>query len=121
MIELGKSELHAWVLEFKTNTDAALARAKMRGDIFSTQQLHMLFDPQGDKKASVNALARELKRAGFIPPGAGAKLRLPDGRMVSTYAVRNIAKWREASWKDACAHYIENNPTLAAPPAGKKF
>ncbi len=121
MIELGKSELGAWVHELKTNTEQVLARAKLRGDIFSTQQLHMLFDPQGDKKASVNALARELKRAGFIPPGNGTKLRLPDGRMVSTYSVRNMEKWREASWKDACAHYAENNPDLAKPPAGKKF
>jgi hypothetical protein len=121
MIELGKSELGAWVHELKTNTEQVLARAKLRGDIFSTQQLHMLFDPNGDKKASVNALARELKRAGFVPPGNGTKLRLPDGRMVSTYAVRRIEHWKEAHWRDACAHYIENNPALAAPPAGKKF
>lgn len=121
MIELGKSELGAWVHEFKINTNSILERAKLRGDIFSTQQIHMLFDPHGDKKASVNALARELKRAGFIPPGNGTKLRLPDGRMVSTYAVRRIEYWKDAPWKDACAHYIENNPSLAAPPAGKKF
>lgn len=120
MIELGKSELGAWVYEFKTNTDAILDRAKLKGDIFSAQQLHMLFDPNGDKKASVNALARELKRAGFVPPGSGAKLRLQDGRMMSTYAVRNILKWKDAQWKEANEHFVSNNPQLAAP-TGKKF
>lgn len=121
MIEMGKSELGAWVHELKTNTDIVLAKAKLKGDIFSTQQLHMLFDPSGDKRASVNALSRELKRAGFEPPSTGNKLRLSDGRMISTYAVRNIESWTRATWKDACEHFNTNNPQLAAGPASKKF
>ena len=121
MIELGKSELGAWVYDFKLNTDSMLERAKLSGDLFTPTQLHMLFDPQGDKKASVNALGRELKRAGFSAPGKGVKLRLPDGRMISTYAVRNADYWRTASWKDACASYAKHNPELAARPSSKKF
>jgi Domain of unknown function (DUF3854)/Family of unknown function (DUF5906) len=121
MIELGKSELGAWVYELKQNTDSMLVRANLRGDLFTTTQLHLLFDPHGDKKASVNALGRELKRAGYNAPGAGAKLRLPDGRTVSVYAVRNADHWHTASWKDACKHYIDSNPELTSRPTGKKF
>jgi hypothetical protein len=58
MISVGKSELGAWVAEFKENVDGVLAKAKLTGDIFSTKQLHFLYDPNGDKRTTVNALSR---------------------------------------------------------------
>jgi len=121
MIELGKSELGAWVHELKTNTDQILAKGKMKGDIFSIAELHMLFDPHGDKRASANALARELKRAGFSSPATGNKLRMPDGKQITAYSVRNTDKWDHCAWKEACDHYIEHHPDLTAKPVGKKF
>lgn len=81
----------------------------------------MLYDTDGSKKASANALGRELKRAGFNHPGEGTKLRLPDGRMVGVYAVRNQAYWRTAPWKKACDHYVQNHPELLQKPKAGKF
>ena len=60
MIDMGKSELGAWVLEFRRNTDYMLKQANMTGDLFTMKQLHALYDPMGNKKASPNALSREL-------------------------------------------------------------
>ncbi len=119
MIHLGKSDLGAWVLELKQNGAALLARAKLKGDLFNARELHALFDPTGQKKASPNALARELKRAGFHPPANGASLRMPDGTTVMAYAVLNGDKWAKASWKLACDHYIGNRPASTWAPLKK--
>lgn len=122
MIELGKSDLGSWILELKQNTEAVLRKAGLRGDIFTANELHMAYDPMGDKRASTNALARELKRAGFIVAGGEAsKLKRPDGSTFRAYAVRNTHHWERANWKMACDHYTENHPELAKPPVGKKF
>ena len=105
MIEMGKSDLGAWVRELRDMPNKVLDRGGLRGDLYSAKELHALYDPSGDKKASTNALSRELKRAGFRPPANGSKLHLKDGTQVMAYMVRNQAKWREATWKEACAHY----------------
>ena len=121
MIEVGKSELGAWVYEFVQNTEHVLRKFKMKGDMFSAKQLHMMFDPNGDKRTTVNALARELKRVGFKAPARGYKLKLTDGQQVSVYTVRNREAWNAAGcWGPACKHYEENNPTLVVTP-NKKF
>lgn len=121
MIEMGKSELGAFVLDLKQNTETVLGRARVKGELVSAKQLHTIFDPNGDKRASVNAMARELKRAGFRPPANGVKLKLSDGQQVSVYSVRNREGWIKATWREACEHYEENNPHLVGPQPKKKF
>lgn len=122
MIELGKSDLGAWVLNLRQNTDQVLTKAGLRGDLFTAQELHMVYDPGGDKRASPNALAKELRRAGIIVAGGDdSKLKRPDGSTIRAYAVRNIEHWRKASWKAACDHYNENHKDFAGKPASKKF
>lgn len=119
MILLGKSDLGAWVRELKDNAAAVLARAGMKGDLFSAKELHALYDPSGEKRASPNALARELKRAGFHPPATGSSLHLPDGSKTLTYAILNGDKWAAASWSDACKHYIAHRPASTWAPLKK--
>lgn len=123
MIRLGKSDLGAWVRELKENTDSILAKAGMKGDLFNAKELHALYDPTGsNKNVTVNTLARELKRVGLTHPATGSSLRLPDGSMTLTYALRNAGYWRLAGWKEACSHYIDNRPRgLWDAPRGKKF
>jgi hypothetical protein len=110
MIEVGKSELGAWVHEFKRNGDHILAAAGMKGDLFSMKQLHALYDPAGAKRTSVNALAREFKREGFRPAAKGAPIKLTDGYQVVVWAVRNAEHWLgKAAWGDVRKHYEDNN------------
>jgi hypothetical protein len=109
MIELGKSDLGAWVMELRENADEILARHNMKGDLFTANELHALYDPNGSKRAGTNALARELKRAGFMPPANGSKLHLVNGSQRMCYAVRNEDKWRKETWSNACKH---KNATL---------
>lgn len=112
MQELGKSDLGAWVRELRDNGDAILHRYNIKSDLVSAPELHMLYDPTGAKKTSVNALARELKRAGFRPPATGSKLRLADGTMRMAYVVRNWHRWEKATWSQACDHYNLSRPDL---------
>lgn len=114
MQELGKSDLGHWVREFRENAVVVLEKHGMKGDFVTAPELHALFDPTGAKKTTVNALARELKRAGFRAPATGSKLRGPDGSMRMCYVVRNWAKWQRATWKEACDHYGESRPHLTA-------
>ena len=110
MIELGKSDLGSWVRELKDSAPRLLGRAGLKGDLFNAKELYALYDPSGDKRASPNALARELKRAGFTSPANGNSIRLPDGSMTMVYAILNAGVWKDASWKDACDHYINSRP-----------
>lgn len=120
MIELGKSELGAWVRELRENPDGVLSRHKLTGDLFSAQELYSVYDNSGDKRASVNALARELKRAGLpVAGGTDAKIKRHDGSTLRVYAVRNVDKWLKASWKEACDHYAQSHPQLTKKSGGK--
>lgn len=112
MIELGKSDLGAWVLDLRQNADRILAKVGAKGDLFSAQELHTFYDPAGNKRASTNALARELKRAGFFVAGGSdeTKIKRGDGSTVRVYAVRNLDQWRRAGWKAACDHFNSNRP-----------
>lgn len=110
MIEVGKSDLGAFVYELRANSEQLLSRANLKGDLFTSQELHLLYDPAGTKRASANALARELKRAGINPPANGSKIRLADGSMRMVYAVRNGDAWNKSTWKAACDHYDKNHP-----------
>jgi hypothetical protein len=123
MIEVGKSELGAWVLDFRRNTDYMLKAAGLTGDLFSMRQLHMLYDPAGSKKTSVNALAREFKREGFNPACDGAPVRLnssPDGVegfQCVVWPVRNIPQWSRATWAEVRDEYARHQKPLR----GSKF
>lgn len=121
MIHLGKSDLGSWVRELRDNAPLILKRAGYKGDLFNAKELHALYDPTGEKRTTVNALARELKRAGFNPPATGNSLHMPDGSNTMAYAILNGADWRVASWSDACKHYISNRPaaTWDFKPRGK--
>jgi len=123
MIELGKSDLGSWVLDLRQNTENILRKAGLQGDLFSAQELHAVYDPSGDKRASVNALARELKRAGIVSlvseTGTETKVKRADGSTIRVYIVRNHDDWVGSSWKEACDHYNANHPDLSK--KGKKF
>lgn len=121
MINLGKSDLGAWVRDLKDHGGVLLAKAGLKGDLFTAKELHALYDPTGEKKASPNALARELKRAGFHPPANGSSIKLPDGSNTMVYAVLNPAHWAAARWIEAVNHYTASHPALSAPTKKAKF
>ena len=105
MTYIGKSELGAWVHRLKTEPDTLL-NGKQRSDLFTSSELHMLYDPLETKRASPNALAREMKRSGIyrVILKKGGQVRIA-GRQMRLYAVRNADRWRTATAKDIEEHY----------------
>lgn len=114
MIFLGKSDLGGWVRDLKDNGVHMLRSAGLKGDLFTAKELHAVYDPTGEGRASVNGLARELRRAGYMPAATGNPLHMPDGRQCVAYAVFNGEHWAQAKWKDACEHFSLNRPTYKA-------
>jgi len=118
MTHISKSELGTWVAQLRDHPDSVIA-GRMRGDLFTAEELHMLFDPTGTKRASPNALARELKRSGFsrIARSGGAGVRV-NGRQLRLYVVRNADFWFKASLEKLAEHY---SATRSAAIAKQKF
>lgn len=110
MLTLGKSDLGAFVKELKENGHVLLRKKQMKGDLFTAKELMMLYDPDGSKKVTLNALARELKKQGFKHPATGTNLLCPDKSQVMVYAILNGDKWAQATRAEATAHYIESKP-----------
>lgn len=105
MQHVSKSDLGSWVASLKEAPEIVL-NGKLKGDLFTAQELHMLYDPLGDKKASVNALARELTHAGFVRPLDGSPVRTEAG-LKRLFAVRNGEQWRVAAPKAVAEHYSD--------------
>lgn len=107
MMESGQSELGTWARRLRTDPDGVLklGDATVPGDLFSPHDLYVLFDAE-QKKFSINALGRELRRAGIEYACGGQTVRTPLGQ-ARLYAVRNVAKWRQAKPADAAKHYAE--------------
>jgi hypothetical protein len=109
MQHISKSDLGAWVAKLKEEPDTVL-NGKFKGDLFTAEELHVVYDPLGVKRASPNALARELKRSGFVKmvPPAGGAYRIC-GRQLRLYCVRNPAQWKKAKLQDINDHYISTH------------
>jgi hypothetical protein len=105
MVMSSKSDVGSWAIQFADNVDTILDRAGMRGDLFSIDQLHRLYDPNNDKRGSPRVLSIELARAGFARLGV---VRV-NGEAKRLIATRNTAKWMRASNEEKAKHYEQNN------------
>jgi putative DNA primase/helicase len=112
MVLSAKSDVGSWALQFASNADTILDRAGLKGDILSLQQLHTLYDPGNEKRASPRILSIELAKAGFARLGV---VRV-HGEAKRLIALRNPAKWLRASNDEITKHYEQHNPVLG----GKK-
>lgn len=115
MAMVSKSDLGLWCMDFAANVDDVLAGAGYKGDIFTVSQLSMLFDPTGERRMPASVMGMELKRAGF----SGAKAVKTSSGVKRLLAVRNVARWNDATGAAWAEHYEANNPEIGK--KGKKF
>lgn len=113
MNNISKSELGDWVMQLKEQPERVL-NGKGLGDLYSSQDLKAIFDPASEKKTSPNAIARELKRAGFNQVADGAPIRTITGGQIRVFAIKNNDKWEHAPWSEAAAHYDDSRKMLPA-------
>lgn len=118
MQAITKSDVAAWVADLHMNPEAKL---KLPGDLFTAAELLVMYDPMHAGKVSANGMARELKRAGFNPPGEFGSITATKLGNMRLYAVRNPLDWRTASKKRIVEHYEANRVMQPkAKPAGTK-
>lgn len=113
---IAKSELGVWVSRLKEDPKGLLnGHSEKFGDLFTADELHAIFDPMGDKRATANAMARELKRAGFFYPAGDSPLKTAEG-FRRAYAILNAEEWRTRRYTDAVKHFEEHRSMDAAKP-----
>lgn len=119
---IAKSELGVWVNRLKEDAKGLLnGHSEKFGDLFTAEELHVIFDPNGEKRATPNAMARELKRAGFFYPAGDSPLKTAEG-FRRAYAVLNCDDWRTAKYADAVKHFEDHRKMDAAKKArGRKY
>ena len=112
MTHISKSELGAWVARLREEPDVLL-NGRLRGDLVTAEELFIMYDPLEVKRASPNALARELKRAGIPrivrPGGSGVRV---NGRQLRLYAIKNAAHWKKAALPRIVEHYEDSHSMM---------
>lgn len=95
MTELGFSEIDAWARELRESPNNIL---QLDGRIidrvfWTSKELYSFYDPMGQRKSSVVALGKAMRRAGFAP---SKPTETKDGKTFRLWAVRDVEKWRRA-------------------------
>jgi hypothetical protein len=109
MIADTKSELGAWIVHLREDPTRALLRLspeRARGEValLSSAQLLAAYDPEGKTRVTAQAIAKELKRAGFSQVNDAGPVMTSSG-LLRLYAVRDAARWRHAKPKAIAAHW----------------
>lgn len=94
MIDGGRSDLATWVATLRDDPDTVLRIDKqvLSFDLWRSEDLLLLYDPQEKGKVTANGLARELRRAGFQRPCGTIGCRTSQGQ-VRIWAVRDERKY----------------------------
>lgn len=115
MIVYNRSDLDAWCAVLKETPDAVLqaAGAVLPYSLFTSADLHKLFDPENTKRYTVNSISRALKKAGVGLAAHGDNSIIVNGARVRLWVVRgSAAKWWQAAPSAAQAAYHEERAKL---------
>lgn len=115
MIANSKSELGRWVAILKEDPDTAL---RIDGKVlpfalWRIEDIIAVYDPHDKKRASANALSRELKQAGFIKAGNGMGCYTAQGQY-KLWALRDVSEEVQYSTKAAGELYDKERETPKA-------
>ena len=111
MTSLGRSEIAAWIENLLANPDTVLrfGMQPIDGDLFSSRDLLMLYDPARMRGASANAIARALKRAHVPMVLDGQPVRYRD-QQERFFALRNPDRWARAKRAEVVKHLERTKP-----------
>ena len=115
MTLIGKSELGTWVQRLYEDPEHTL-NTHIKGDLATTEELLLVYDPNGDKRVTPNAIAKELLRMSFEQPAGETPVKTLTGQK-RPFAVRNREVWRMAKYSEIREHYDNHHPALP----GKKY
>lgn len=119
MIESSRSVLANWVHHFRENPDKVLTvgQGKLMNQLWTADELLVLFDPDGRSKIGVRAMGVELKRAQVTRAAQGMGCRTNNGQ-VRLWCVKGAEHWGGASPKACSDQYAQER---AADVKAQKF
>lgn len=100
MMDLGRSDIGAWVVKLKQAPDALLVLGKVRAqkDLFTSDELRTYYVQNTDHpKVTANAIARNMKQQGFKLAHDGMSIKLANAPSGRFFIVRNEDKWLNAT------------------------
>jgi hypothetical protein len=109
MIDDGLSDLGKWVRRLRDDPDTVLAigDVAMKGDLWPSTELLLIYDPEKKSKVTAGGVAKELKRAGFRMAYNGMPVKTTSGQH-RLFVVRNQDEWDTAmDLKKLAVHYNE--------------
>lgn len=82
-------------------------RAAEGCDLFTAEQLHRAFDPEGrwTGRGVLSSLGKALANAGFRNVNGGQPMQTGDGKIHRLIAVRNPVRWEQATRPELREHY----------------
>jgi hypothetical protein len=94
MISLGRSDIGDWVARLKEDADSVLRidRKILPYSLWRSEDLLALYDPNGNKRVTMNGVSREMARAGFRQACEGHGARTMSAGQVRLWMVRNADK-----------------------------
>ena len=104
MIDVAESDIERWVRNLLESPDTTLTldRVPLPGALWTSEDLRNVYDPLGQTRMTAKALGRALTKKG-VPQAP--KTRMPDGRSVRPYVVRDPDTWLDATHKQRVDHY----------------
>ena len=123
MIGHSQSDLASWVRQVKAAPEQVLKLGDIAidKDLFTSQELLELYDPERRTGTTSNGMGRELARAGVRQLNNGAPVRLPSGALQRLYIVRNVDVWMNPKNAGKVKAHLDV-PKLEEPqPTRKKF
>lgn len=106
MISDGLSDIGRWVRRLRDDPDHVLrvGNVGLKGDLWSSQELLRLYDPEGKHRVTIGGLGKELKRAGFRQAYNGMPVPTSNGQQ-RLFAIRSRERWPDANVKAVREHY----------------
>jgi hypothetical protein len=94
MIDSGRSDCASWVAMLKEEPDRVLqvGGKPLHYQLWTTTELHGIYDPQRETRVTANGLARELRRAGLCKVFDGQGVPTTLGGRQRLWAIRNADK-----------------------------
>jgi hypothetical protein len=124
MIDLSRSDLGSWCAMLRDDPDSVLRmdNQPIRFDLWRSEDLLRLYDPQGHKRVTANGIAREMKRAGFVRPAGTLGIRTHQGQ-VRLWCARNWQLHSTKTPKELGEFYDQerNARSVSAPARRQKF
>lgn len=118
MAVAGRSEIEDWCHDLVRDVNSVLKSDRNTQDLWRTEDLLLIFDPDKRGKAGNKALSAALASAGAFRIANGQNGAIIDGNRSRLWALRNVDKYRKMGAAPAGKLYEAERPAMFNRPIG---